>query len=106
MKNVIHVLGASGSGTTTLAMAIQEAFGHKILDTDNYLWVPTNPPYTTKRSCDERQKLLKNDIAQNKKCVISGSMCSSENGWGDIFIPLFDLVIFINTPTNVRIKRL
>ncbi|MDR1737162.1 MAG: shikimate kinase, partial [Oscillospiraceae bacterium] len=41
-------------------------------------------------------------IKQNPKCVISGSLC----GWGDVFIPKFDLVIFIYTPANIRIKRL
>lgn len=106
MINIIHILGASGSGTTTLAMAIQKEFGHTHLDTDDYLWVPTNPRYTTKRIRTERQKMLKNDISKNEKCVISGSMCSGINGWGDIFIPLFDLVIFIDTPTDLRIKRL
>lgn len=106
MINIIHIFGASGSGTTTLARAIHEAFGHTYLDTDNYFWVPTDPPYTTKRTCYERQRLLKIDIAQNKKSVISGSLCGRGDGWGDIFIPLFDLVIFVDTPTDVRIKRL
>jgi adenylate kinase family enzyme len=100
--NIIHIFGASGSGTTTLAIAIHEAFGHTHLDTDDYFWVHTDPPYTIKRPRDERQRSLKTHIAQSKKCVISGSL----DGWGDIFIPLFDLVIFVDTPTDVRIKRL
>lgn len=106
MINIIHIFGASGSGTTTLAKAIDEAFGHTHLDTDDYFWTPTDPPYTIKRTPYERQQLLKADIAKNEKCVISGSLCGRNNSWGDIFIPLFDLVIFIDTPTDIRIKRI
>lgn len=62
MRNILHIFGASGSGTTTLAKAIYETFGHTHLDTDDYFWVPTDPPYTTKRTPRKRQKLLKADI--------------------------------------------
>jgi thymidylate kinase len=51
---------------------------------------------------EERQKLLAEGLAKCDRCVISGSFC----GWGDIFIPRFDLVIFVDTPTAVRIERL
>lgn len=106
MISVIHIFGASGSGTTTIAQAIHETFGHVHLDTDNYFWIPTDPPYKTKRTPDERQRLLKIDITKNDKCVISGSLCGRGDGWGDIFIPLFELAIFIDTPTEIRLKRL
>lgn len=49
---------------------------------------------------------MKIDIAKNEKCVISGSLCGRGDSWGDIFIPLFDLVIFIDTPTDIRINRI
>jgi len=38
-------------------------------------------------------------MSKTDKCVISGSMC----GWGDMFIEKFDLVIYIDTPTNIRV---
>ncbi|WP_051403467.1 hypothetical protein [Schnuerera ultunensis] len=75
MINIIHIFGASGSGITTLARAIDEAFGYTHLDTDDYFGTPTDPPYMTKRTPYERQELLKADIAKNEKCVISGSLC-------------------------------
>ena len=34
--------------------------------------------------------------------MLSGSLC----GWGDIFIPLFGLVVFLWVPPDVRIARL
>jgi hypothetical protein len=36
------------------------------------------------------------------QCVICGSLC----GWGDVFIPTFDLVVFLYTPADIRIDRL
>lgn len=48
MKNVIHIYGASGSGTSTLGRKISEELGYKFMDTDDYFWLPTNPKYTTK----------------------------------------------------------
>ncbi len=45
---------------------------------------------------------IKKDIEEAKNCVVSGSFC----GWGDIFIPYFTHVIYINAPTNLRIERL
>ena len=45
LPNRIHILGASGSGTTTLASAIADEHGHRHLDTDDFFWIPTNPPY-------------------------------------------------------------
>lgn len=49
MKNVIHIYGASGSGTSTLGRKISEELGYKFMDTDDYFWLPTNPKYITKR---------------------------------------------------------
>ena len=99
---VIHILGASGSGTTTLGKAISEKYGFKHLDTDDFYWLPTDPKYTSKREPSERQRLLAEAIEKAERCVISGSLC----GWGDMFIPKFELVILVETPTEVRIERL
>jgi len=100
--NVIHILGASGSGTTTLGQALEQKYGYKWLDTDHYFWVPTAVPFTSSRPREERIPLMAASIEQNPKCVISGSLC----GWGDVFIPKFDLVIFVYTPAEIRRERL
>jgi hypothetical protein len=34
--------------------------------------------------------------------VLSGSLC----GWGDVFIPRFDLVVFLWLPADIRLARL
>lgn len=102
MKNVIHIYGASGSGTSALGRKISEELGYKFMDTDDYFWLPTNPQYTAKRSKEERLSLMKKDILGNDNVVISGSLVD----WGDELIPLFTLAIRLVTDTDIRIERL
>lgn len=102
MKNVIHIYGASGSGTSTLGRKISEELGYKFMDTDDYFWLPTNPRYTMKRSKEERLALMKKDISDNDNVVISGSLVD----WGDELIPLFTLAIRLVTDTEIRTTRL
>lgn len=49
MKNVIHIYGASGSGTSTLGRKICDELGYKFMDSDDYFWMPTIPQYLKKR---------------------------------------------------------
>jgi uridine kinase len=102
MKNVIHIYGASGSGTSMIGRKISEELGYKFMDTDDYFWIPTNPQYTTKRSKEERITLMKKDISENDNVVISGSLVD----WGDELIPLFTLAIRLVTDIDIRIERL
>lgn len=103
MKHVIHLFGASGSGTTTLGRALSRALGLVHMDTDDYFWLPTDPKFTTKRPADERLALMQRDIdAAEKGVVISGSL----TGWGDPLIPQFTLAVRMVTATEVRIERL
>lgn len=101
-NQVIHIYGAAGSGTSTLGKYISDRFGYYFMDTDDYFWLPTNPPFTTKRARQERLDRMKQEIATWNKVVISGSLVD----WGDELIPLFTLVIRINTDTMLRIERI
>ena len=102
MIHRIHILGASGSGTTTLGRTLAEHLQYPHFDTDNYFWVPTDPPYTQQRERTERQRLLMDDLTAQDSWVVSGSLC----GWGDVAIPLFELVVFLWVPQEVRMGRL
>ncbi len=102
LKNVIHIFGASGSGTTTLGKKISEELGYKHMDTDDYFWVPTDPKYTLKRPCEERIELMEKDISNYENVVISGSLVD----WGDVLIPYFTLAVRIDIDPDVRIARL
>ena len=120
--DIIHITGASGAGVTTLGRAICDAFGHTHLDTDDFFWEPEariplpnaantadctdvvmRPKFTVKRDKAERRRLLGEAIdASGGRCVISGSLTD----WGDMFIPEFQLVIYVKTPTELRLERL
>jgi adenylate kinase family enzyme len=102
MVNRIHILGASGSGTTTLGRALAERLNYIHFDTDNYFWLPTDPPFTAKRATTLRQQLLMDELTAHDSWVLSGSLC----GWGDITIPLFELVVYLWVPCEIRLERL
>lgn len=101
-KQVIHIYGASGSGTSTLGRYISNKLGYFFMDTDDYFWEATDPPYQVKRNIPDRIAWMKNDIAKHDKVVISGSLVD----WGDVLIPLFTLAIRVETDTLIRIDRL
>jgi adenylate kinase family enzyme len=98
----IHVFGASGSGTTTLAEALAATHGHRHLDTDDFFWLPTDPPYRQTSPRERRLELLSNALSESPSWVLSGSLC----GWGDPLIPEFDLVVFLVVPSAIRLARL
>ena len=102
MKHVIHIFGASGSGTTTLGKKICEELGYQLMDTDDYFWMPTEPKFTLKRPCEERIEMMINDINNFENVVISGSLVD----WGDVLIPDFTLAIRIEIEPELRIARL
>jgi adenylate kinase family enzyme len=97
----IHILGASGSGTTTLGRALAERLPSPHFDMDDYFWLPTDPPFTHQREHTERQQRLMDALTAHNAWVVSGSLC----GWGDVAIPLFALVIFLWIPHEVRMER-
>ncbi|MGH7769568.1 MAG: hypothetical protein ACREQP_19140 [Candidatus Binatia bacterium] len=102
MPNRIHVCGASGSGTTSPATALAAKHGHHYFDSDEFYWLPTDPPYQHKRPPEVRLALLRSALAHSASWVISGSLC----GWGDPLIPEFELVVFLLVPTQIRLTRL
>jgi adenylate kinase family enzyme len=98
----IHVMGASGSGVTTLGRALADALALPCHDSDDYFWLPTTPPYLVKRERADRLRLMEEVFLPRADWVLSGSL----TGWGDPLIPKFDLVVFMRTPREVRLARL
>src|ERR1700722_7720420 len=97
-----HVTGASGAGVTTLGRALAEALALPHHDTDDYLWLPTAPPYRELRAVADRLRLMGEMFLPRADWVLSGGL----DGWGDALIPLFDLAVFLRVPNAVRIRRL
>ena len=98
----VHIFGAAGSGTTTLGAALSARHGHRHFDSDDFYWVPTDPPYQQSRPRSERYILLAKALAEADSWVVSGSLC----GWGDPILSQFDLVVFLLVPVEERMAGL
>ena len=102
MKHVVHLFGASGSGTTTLGRMLAQEMGWTHLDSDEYFWLPTDPPFRQKRPAPERVALMKQNMDAAENVVISGSLVD----WGDGLIPYFTLCVRTVVEPSVRLERL
>lgn len=102
MANRIHVVGGSGSGTTTLGRALADRIGCKFLDTDDFYWMPSDPPFTIKRPIPERIAQIMKEVEGVSDWVLSGSLVS----WGAPLEHLFTHVVLLTLDPEVRIGRL
>ena len=98
----IHVTGASGSGTTTFGLALAAELVCPHFDSDDFFWLPTEPLYTTKRDPEERNRALLTDLSAADCWIESGSLLS----WSAEIDSLFDAVIYLWIPTELRLARL
>jgi adenylate kinase family enzyme len=98
----VHVTGASGAGTTTLARAVADARSVPHADVDDYYWLPTDPPYVAKRPVPERLALMRQVFVPRPAWVLSGSM----TGWGDEVVATCDAVVFVTLDPVERMRRL
>lgn len=100
MKTLI--IGASGSGTTTLGQKMAEIYSCPHLDVDDYYWVKTNPPFQKKIDPATRKQHLKEDFEKFDEVFVSGSLVS----WGEEWSTVFDLLVFIKLDPKIRLERL
>ena len=98
----LHILGASGSGTTTLGAALAARLGHPHIDADSLFWLPTDPPFTTKRPKDDRQAMLLQLLPVTGQWVFSGSAPE----WATSIEPFYNIVVFLRLDPTVRMERL
>ncbi|MEO6283210.1 MAG: AAA family ATPase [Dyadobacter sp.] len=98
----IHIMGASCAGSTTLGMALAKQSGIPYFDTDDYFWEPAETPYTVKRNAELRNQMLLDDLARQNDWILGGSLIS----WGKHWAAMFDLVVFLYIPKEIRLQRL
>jgi adenylate kinase family enzyme len=99
----IHILGAPGSGVTTLGRALAERLGCAHFDADDYYWFTADAlPYRRKRNAEHRRRLLLSDLGRHDAWVLSGSVA----GWADDLRAEFDAVLFRWLPAAVRLERI
>lgn len=98
----LHILGASGSGTTTLGRAVASLWSVPHADVDDYFWLPSVPPFVDKRPEADRLRLMEALFLPRDAWVLSGSMI----GWGDSLVPHLDAVVFVTLDPETRLDRL
>ena len=101
MGKRIYINGASGAGVSTLGAALGAGLEVVHVDVDDFYWYPTEPPFVQARPVSERVSLLCGVLADGD-WVLSGSL----DGWGDEVIQGVDQVVFVDTPTALRIERI
>lgn len=135
----VYITGAAGSGTSSLGRALAQRLCVPHLDTDDFFWAPTDPPFTTKRPVEERLALIAAaqlgagriggpegiaadaipaDLgpgagrsageASGEASGVEGGwvLSGSADGWGEIAIAGADLILFLVTPTPIRLARI
>lgn len=98
----ILITGAAGTGTSTLANALAKELSTSHLEADDFLWLPSNPPYQHLADKTQRGERLLQEMRAHGRAVVAGSVM----GWG---LPLeneFDLVVFLYLPVELRLERL
>ncbi|GAB3931705.1 AAA family ATPase [Larkinella terrae] len=98
----IHIMGASGAGSTTFGRQLAQKLAIPYFDSDDFFWIKTEPPYQNRRHPDERNRLCKAALAGHPDCILGGSV----SNWGDGWENRFDLVVFLRIPPEIRIERL
>jgi adenylate kinase family enzyme len=97
----VHLLGASGSGTTTLGRALAGALDLPHVDADDVFWEKTDPPFSQQRAGPQRELLLRQGT-DGPAWVLSGSAV----GWGDFLRHRLTHAVFLDLPPAVRLRRL
>jgi gluconate kinase len=100
--NKVLIFGAAGSGSSTIAKTIAHEYGHHWIEVDEALFMPTDPPFSVRRSLDEVRNIVFESWSKAESVIVCGSIV----GWGDELKQAFDLVIFVHVDVDVRIQRI
>ncbi|HMO16255.1 MAG TPA: hypothetical protein PKD64_18680 [Pirellulaceae bacterium] len=98
----INVIGASGSGTSTLGRSLASALAIPHFESDDYFHAPTDPPFQRQRSAEERYELICRDLRRDSNWVLSGGI----DGWVPCPKLEFSCVVFLYVRTAIRVERL
>ncbi|WP_085597960.1 MULTISPECIES: adenylate kinase [unclassified Pseudomonas] len=101
MNQRIYLIGASGAGVSTLGAALARHLGLPHVDVDDHYWQPSDPPFVQAWPPERRVQNLSRALGR-EPWVMSGSM----DGWGDTLIAQADWVLYIDTPTPLRLERI
>jgi adenylate kinase family enzyme len=98
----VIILGANGSGKSTVGHELANLLTCAHFDTEDYWFHKSEIPYTTSRPPEERNALFFSDIKKYDSYVVSGSVSQ----WDKAFLKLFDLAVFLEVPSDIRVERI
>lgn len=98
----INIVGAAGAGTSTLGRALAKAINHAYFEADHFLWIPTDPPHQQTRAYEAKNAMAFKALNTTPAFVISGSI----GNWETKVTDLLTHVVYLDTPTEVRLARL
>lgn len=96
----IHIIGAVGSGKTTLAKNIARKEKWRHIELDNVVWI-RSPQGDIRRSDLDRDTFLQKEIAYDH-WVCEGVHYQN---WAEKCVQIADLIIFLDPPYRTRIYR-
>lgn len=102
MRNRILLIGASGTGTSTLGKLLSRELGIRHIDLDDLFWIKTDPPFTTFRSKEALREIIQERLYPYDDWIISGD----PSGWEVEIEERLTCVYFLTCPTTERIRRL
>ncbi len=98
----INVIGASGSGASTIGRLLSEKLLVPHFDCDDYFHAPSDPPFQSPRPPEERTSLLLRDLSPIECWILSGGIC----GWVPYPELSFTGIVFLYVPPDIRLARL
>jgi hypothetical protein len=85
-----------------LGRAIALHVGCAFYDTDDYYWLPTDPPFRCKQDPAIRGARLLQDLRDASIAVLAGSIVN----WGAELEDSLSMVVFLTVPAQIRVARL
>jgi thymidylate kinase len=71
-------------------------------DVEKYYFSQSDMPYTAMRTAEKRNEMLLSDMKKYGSFIMSGDI----SGWSDEFLTMFDLVVLLTAPVDIRIERI
>lgn len=102
MSRRIHIIGASGTGTSTLARSLADRLASQAFDTDDFFWLPSDPPFRMQRPVVDRLRLMEDVFLPRSDWILSGSLQS----WGAPAMARVTHVVFLTLSAAQRLARL
>jgi hypothetical protein len=96
----IQVIGAAGTGKSTLCKYISETTGAYWIDTDRYLWKDND--FAEKRPVEERLKMYNHDTSNHQDYIVSGSI----HTWNPGGFNNRELLVLLMLDEEIRMERL